>query len=160
MTNDGPAISEMFETVSLGSPERAVGFVLWRVSNRYQREADRALVPLGLTHLQFMTLIMAAWLARAGEAVRQAEIARSGDIHPMQASLMLKTLEEKGLVVRDRSPSDVRAKVVFVTKAGLEALRMSLPRVIEVQCRLFKEAGGPNGDLLVALLEVDHTAQD
>ena len=154
MSVDYRDIEKLFANVALGPPENAVGFVLWRLVHTYQREADRALVPLDLTHLQFMTLIMIAWLARSGDAVMQAEVARSGDIHPMQVSQILKTLEAKGMVARRRSATDVRAKHVELTSAGLMTLRRALPVVIKVQERLFGESGKPGGDLLAMLLRL------
>ena len=155
MRNDTRAITHLFKTVSLGAPENAVGFVLWRVVHRYQREVDRALAAFDLTNLQFMALALAAWLGRTGEAVTQADIARAGDIQPMQVSHMLKTLENKGLITRVRSTSDVRAKHIEVTADGLTALRRSLPVVIEVQRRLFGADGGVGGSLLTTLLRLD-----
>ena len=155
MSDEARAIRELFEKVSLGAPENAVGFVLWRVVHRYQREVDRALTALDLTHLQFQTLAMAAWLAQSGEAVPQSALARAGDIHPMQLSLMLKALENKGLVTRARSPQDVRAKSVGVTVAGVTVLHRALPVVIGVQQRLFGPEGSPGGSLLSALLRLD-----
>jgi DNA-binding MarR family transcriptional regulator len=154
------ALTELFETVSLGAPEKAVGFVLWRVVHRYMREVDRALITLDLTHLQFMTLAMAAWLGRAEETVTQSDIAYSADIHPMQVSHMLKILEGKGMVARSRSASDVRAKHVEVTAAGLTVLRRALPLVIDVQRRLFGEDGSVSGSLLAALRRLDREPMD
>ncbi len=156
MGNDAQAISELFRSIALGAPEHAIGFVLWRVVNRYVREVDRALAGAGidLTHLQFETLIQSAWLGRSGEAATQAELARFGGIQPMQVSLMLKTLERKGLVARPRDPLDVRTKRVEVTAAGLEAIRRAKPLIIDVQRRLFGEEGAPGGVLLAALLRV------
>ena len=156
MGNDAHAISELFRTASLGAPESAIGFVIWRVVNRYMREVDRSLAAAGvdLTHLQFETLIQAAWLGRSGDAPTQAELARFGGIQPMQVSHMLKTLEGKGLVARPRDPSDVRTKRVEVTSAGLEVLRRAKPVVIDVQRRLFGEEGAPGGRLLISLLRV------
>ena len=122
MGNDARTIADLFETASLGGPERAVGFVIWRVMHRYVRAADRALTGLGLTHLQFQTLALAAWLGRSGAPVTQIELARGGDIAPMQVSHMMKALEAKGWISRPRSISDVRAKNVEVTKAGLAVL--------------------------------------
>jgi DNA-binding MarR family transcriptional regulator len=87
--------------------------------------------------------------------VTQAGLARFGDIQRTQVSLMLKTLEGKGLVDRARSPSDERAKRVEVTAAGLEALRLALPVVIEVQQRIFGEDGKTGGSLLAALLRLE-----
>ena len=155
MSSDARAIKDLFETASLGAPENAVGFVLWRVVHRYQREVDRALAAHDLTHLQFQTLAMAAWLVQSGEVVPQSALARSGDIHPMQLSNMLKALESKGLVARARSPQDERAKSVEVTAAGVTSLRRALPVVIDVQRRLFGQEGRPGGSLLSALLRLD-----
>ncbi len=155
MSRNPRAIHELFETVSLGAPEKAVGFVLWRVVHRYVREVDRALVAFDLTHLQFTTLAMAAWLGRSTEPVTQAEIARFSEIHPMQVSHMLKTLESKRMVARLRNPSDVRAKRIEVTAAGLTALRRALPVVINVQRRLFGREGRPGGALITTLLRLD-----
>lgn len=157
MGNDADAIADLFRTVSLGAPEHAIGFVLWRVVNRYLRAVDRALAAAGvdLTHLQFETLIQSAWLGRTGEAATQAELARFGGIQPMQVSLMLKTLERKGLVARVRDPADVRSKRIELTAAGLEVLRRAKPVVIDVQRQLFGATGAPGGALLAALLEVD-----
>lgn len=159
MADVQPAIADLFATASLGAPEHAVGFVMWRVVHRYVREVDRVLVPLDLTHLQFTTLILVAWLTRSGERTTQADLARFGDIQRMQVSLMLKTLEAKGLVTRSRPVADGRAKLVAVTTAGLAALRRALPSVIDVQARLFGDDGRPSGGLLTALLRIDGQAK-
>lgn len=145
----------MFDAVSLGAPEKAVGFVLWRIAARYQREADRALAPLDLTNLQFVTLALVAWLGRSGESVTQVELARFGGIHPMQVSKTLKILEKKNLIARRRSNSDTRAKTLGGTRSGIQTLRQALPRMIEVQGRLFGKAGRPGGSLLATLLRLE-----
>jgi DNA-binding MarR family transcriptional regulator len=155
VTEPGTAIEEMFATASLGAPERAVGFVMWRVLHRYVRQADRALVTYGMTHLQFQTLALAAWLSRTGEPVTQARLAQAGDVGAMQVSHMMTTLERKGWVRRSRSATDVRAKVVMVTQPGLELLRRVLPVMIDVQRQVFGDAGAPGGVLLTELLRLD-----
>lgn len=78
------------------------------------------LEPFELTHLQFTTLMLVAWLARLDGSVAQTGLATASEIHPMLVSQMLKILESKGLVSRVRSPSDVRAKLVELTDDGLE----------------------------------------
>jgi MarR family transcriptional regulator, organic hydroperoxide resistance regulator len=160
MKKKASALNEIFDTVSLGAPEKAVGFVLWRVLHRYIREIDRALEPLDLTHLQFTTLAMTGWLGRTGEPVTQSAVARAAEIHPMQVSLMLKSLDAKGLIQRTRSVADPRAKHIVLTAAGMRSLRAALPVVIGVQKRLFGESGGPGGDLLKALLRVEERCED
>jgi len=160
MSRDAHVLRELFEVASLGAPENAVGFLFWRVLHRYVREIDLALATLDLTHLQFETLIQAAWLGRSSEQVTQSEIARFGDIHPMQISHMLKTLEEKGLVARVPSRSDKRVKCVKITAPGLSALRRGLPVVIDVQRRFFGEEGRVGGSFLTALLRLDRESGD
>ena len=155
MEIDPKIIKEMFDVASLGAPENAIGFVLWRIVARYQREVDRTLAPLDLTNLQFVTLALAAWLGQSGEPITQIELSRFGGIHRMQVSQILKTLEQKKFVARERSNSDSRAKRVKLTRRGLNVLRQAFPAVIEVQGRLFGEAGRPAGSLLTVLLRLD-----
>ncbi len=152
---DPLALSEFYATESLGAPENAVGFVLWRLLHRFQREVDRTLAPLELTHLQFTTLAMAGWLCRAEEPVTQADLARHSEIHPMQVSLMLKALETKGMVARSRLASDSRAKRLQITSTGLEALRAAMPRVIAIQRALFGIEGANGGFVLNMLREAE-----
>jgi DNA-binding MarR family transcriptional regulator len=155
MQSDAKAIRKMFEEESLGAPENAVGFVLWRISARYQREVDRSLALNNLTSLQFITLALVAWFGREDLPVTQIELARSAGIHPMQVSQTLKALEAKKMVSRWTSKLDTRAKRVEVTSSGLQTLQEALPKVIEVQSRLFGKAGLPGGTLLKQLQRVD-----
>ena len=145
----------MFEEVSLGAPENAVGFVMWRVMARYQREMDRALAVDDLTNLQFITLALVAWFGREDEAVTQIELAGLAGIHPMQISQTLKALEAKKMVLRRTSRSDSRAKRVAATKRGISSLRKALPKAIAVQRQVFGDSGRPGGALLTQLLQLD-----
>ena len=148
-------IRALYAETSLGGPDQAVGFVLWRVMHRYQRAVERALQPHGLTHLQFTTLAIVGWMCRSDAPTTQVELARQADIHPMQISLMLKALESKRMVVRSRSSVDTRARDVDVTEIGLEALRQAFPVVISIQQKMFGEAGAPGGTLHRALRNVE-----
>jgi DNA-binding MarR family transcriptional regulator len=109
------------------------------------------LAEFGITHLQFQTLALAAFLSRDGEPVTQSELAKAGDIGPMQVSHMMRALEEKGWIDRMRSTSDVRAKNVFVTKRGVAVLRRAFPSMIALQQELFEDDGAPGGQLLESL---------
>ena len=155
MSKIADAITDMFASVSLGAPDNAVGFVLWRVVHRYQREIDRVLAPVDLTHLQFTMLAMAAWLAKSGEPVTQSTLSRAGDIHQMQVSHMLKALEAKGMITRVRSPADVRAKLVEISDKGVGALRDAMPLVVAVQQRMFGAEGGVGGRFLATLHAIE-----
>ena len=110
------AIRRMFEDVSLGAPENAVGFVMWRIVGRYQREMDRALAASDLTHLQFMMLALVAWFGRSGQAVTQIDLARSGGVQPMQVSQTIRVLETKKFspgpgAAPTPAPSELKSRV-------------------------------------------------
>ena len=148
-------IRRMFDEVSLGAPELAIGFVLWRITSRYQREMDRTLGSNDLSHMQFVTLALVGWLERSSTVATQVELASYGGIHPMQLSQMLKILEAKQLVLRKRAAVDSRAKQLALTRKGFELLRKALPKAVEVQSRLFGEAGARGSALLESLLRLD-----
>ena len=155
MSIDRAELAEMFETASLGSPRHAIGFVLWRVTHRFERELELALRPLDLTHLQFTLLALVAWTQKQGGIPTQAELARAGDIHVMQVSNVLKALERKALISRSVAEGNVTAKSVTLTAEGLERLRAAFPIAIDVQHRLFGDAGRPGGSLLMALIDLE-----
>jgi DNA-binding MarR family transcriptional regulator len=155
MSIDRTELSEMFETASLGSPRHAIGFVLWRVTHRYERELEQALRPLDLTHLQFTVLALVAWTQKQGGIPSQAELARAGDIHVMQVSNVLKALERKALIARSVAERNATAKSVTLTAKGMERLRAAFPIAIDVQHRLFGDAGQPGGSLLTGLIDVE-----
>ena len=160
MATEPQTLADLFANETLGAPENAVGFVLWRIVHRYVRAIDRALADADLTHLQFTVLAMTAWMARSGEPVTQITLARFADIHPMQVSQVLKALEAKGMVARTRSTADTRAKRIEVTETGVAALRYAMPLAITVQKRLFGKAGAPGGSLLTALTQADARSLD
>ncbi len=149
------ALQQLFADVSLGAPENAIGFVLWRITSRYQREMDRTLLGLGLSNLQFVTLALVGWMQRSGTVATQIELSRFGGIHPMQLSQMLKILEGKNFVVRRRDTADSRAKQVTLTASGFQVLRKAMPQAVEVQSQLFGETGAKGSSLLATLLELD-----
>lgn len=88
-------------------------------SGRYQREVDQALRAKDLTHLQFISLMLIAWMGRDGGSVSQAELARFGDIHPMQVSNVLKALDQKRMIVRAREAGSGPQNPLSSPNAGL-----------------------------------------
>ena len=155
MPIDRAALSEMFATALLGSPRDAIGFVLWRVTHLWERELEHALRPLDLTHLQFTLLALVAWTQKQGGVPSQAELARAGGIHVMQVSNVLGTLERKALIARSVAEGNPTAKSVTLTAEGMEKLRAAFPIAIDVQYRLFGDAGRPGGSLLTGLIGVE-----
>lgn len=99
-------------------PEQSAGFLLWHVTLRWQRDVTAALQPLGLTHVQFVLLATAWWLNTHGEQPSQVWLATAAGTDVKMASQVIRTLEHKGLVTRETSAADTRARRLVVTDAG------------------------------------------
>ena len=103
---------------SFETPLESPGFVLWQVSNRWQRHLRDSLSSLELTHVQFVLLAGLMWLEEAGETVTQKRLATHATLDVMMTSEVLRTLEGKGLLERLEHPSDARAKQLRLTALG------------------------------------------
>jgi DNA-binding MarR family transcriptional regulator len=129
-------------------PSDSPGFLLWRVSLRWQRLMTASLRPLGLTHVQFVLLASLWWLTKeAGERPSQRRLADLAGTDPMMTSQVVRALERKGLVVRSSHPTDSRARELAVTPEG-EQLAHRAIGAVEAADRDFFGASGGRGTLL------------
>jgi DNA-binding MarR family transcriptional regulator len=92
-----------------------VFFGLKRAYHGALRVTRRALARLGLTAARFDLLYI---LQRSGQALHQRELRRALGVAGSTVSRMLTSLEELGLLMRERSPADGRQRTVELTKAG------------------------------------------
>lgn len=109
-------------------PDESVGFLLWHVTLRWQRDVTAALSPLGLTHVQFVLLASAWWMNAHDERPSQVALAAHAGTDEKMTSQVIRTLEAKGLLTREVDPVDTRARRIVVTSAGTRLA----PRAIEV----------------------------
>ena len=117
-------------------PAVSPGFLLWKVSNAWQRRQRAALQPFDLTHAQFVLLATATWFGD-GEALTQARLAVLSGIDPMTTSQVVRTLERVSLVERRNHPNDPRAKAIRVTEAGRAKARLAVVAVEETDAAFF-----------------------
>ncbi|MFD3430783.1 MarR family winged helix-turn-helix transcriptional regulator [Nocardia fluminea] len=93
---------------------------------------DDALRPLGLTTLQYTALTVLE--RRSG--LSSAQLARRSFLRPQTMNVMVQTLEERGLIRRDRDPANRRVLVATLTDHGREVLREAGPLVAAIEGRL------------------------
>lgn len=117
------------------------GFLLWQLTNAWQQRIRSTLVPLRITHVQFVLLASIAWLTESGVLVSQVILARHAHADIMMTSDVVRTLEEKGFVTRAVHPTDTRAKVVSLTVEGQHVVRQAMTLVESVDEQFFKELG-------------------
>ncbi len=140
----------MRETSRYPAPEASPGFLLWRATLAWQRAVRDALVPLGLTHVQFVVLAAVAWLA-AGEPPTQRVLADHAGIDVMMASQVVRVLEARGLVERRPHPTDGRARQVVPTAAGAALAARALAVVEDADAVFFRPLDGDTAAFVVAL---------
>src|SRR5215470_17679129 len=114
----------------LAGPAESPGFLLWKISNAWQRAQRLALQPFGLTHSQFVVLAAVTWYG-ASETLTQARVAQLTGIDPMTTSQVLRALETTALIERRDHPTDPRAKQIAATRAGRDLARKTIVVVEE-----------------------------
>lgn len=118
-----------FKNISIHEgPYSSPGFLLWHVSTTWRSSIEMALRQMELTHPQFVVLAALGWLTREGDRVTQAAIGKLAGLDPNTISQILKGLEKRELITREKS-SDGRAKNPILTIKGSHILRMALPEV-------------------------------
>ena len=132
-------------------PAASPGFLLWHATLRWQREVAAALRPLGLTHVQFVLLACAWWLAEHGEAPNQLALSRQAGTDARMTSEVVRRLEAKGLVTRAVDAEDTRARRVVPTDAGRALARRAVTAVEDADAAFFGEAAGEATPLLQRL---------
>jgi MarR family transcriptional regulator, organic hydroperoxide resistance regulator len=120
----------------LPGPAVSPGFLLWKISNAWQRRQRAALQPFGLTHSQFVLLATATWFGES-ETLTQARLAELSGIDPMTTSQVVGALEAVSLLQRRSHPDDPRANAVVVTEAGRAKARRAVVAVEETDAAFF-----------------------
>ena len=131
-------------------PAQSPGFLLWRVSNAWQRAVRNALEPSGLTHAQFVILATLEWLG-GEQGAKQHEVATLAGMDPMTTSQVTRVLEERDLVRREGHPEDGRAFSVALTPKGRKAVARAVPAVAEAESRFFEACGRHQRSLVAGL---------
>ena len=104
----------------------------------------------GVTADQFVLL---ATLARGGEALTQRELARRMSSDPSTVRAMLVLLAARGLVERDKHPTDARARTVALTAEGRKVCRRLWAAGEPVRAELSGALRPGEADTLVELLQ-------
>jgi DNA-binding MarR family transcriptional regulator len=128
-------------TFSVEKPEESSGFLLWQVTNLWQREIKKALEKHRLTHSQFVLLASIHWLTLHKQSVTQIILSAHTKIDPMTTSTVLRTLQQKGFVQRQEHETDTRAKLVALTEEGKKITKKAVVTVENFDNEFFSVLG-------------------
>jgi DNA-binding MarR family transcriptional regulator len=142
-------------TFSVEKPEESSGFLLWQVTNLWQREIKKALEQYGLTHSQFVLMASIHWLTIHKQEVTQIVLSAHTKIDPMTTSTVLRTLQQKGFIQRQEHLTDTRAKTVVLTEDGKKITKKAVVTVEKFDAKFFSLLGSKTTELnknLITLL--------
>ena len=147
-------MTERVEVFQVESANDSPGFLFWQVSTLWQRQINAGLKQFDLTHAQFVLLASLTWLVNETAPITQVELAHHAKMDVMMTSNVLRTLEAKGLILRNPHPTDTRARSLAVTERGFALARQAV-RVVEDSDRaFFLSLGGNLPDFIGQLLKL------
>ncbi|MCR6597429.1 MarR family transcriptional regulator [Bacillus halotolerans] len=121
-------------------PNTSPGFLLWQVTQSWQRKVGKALAELDLTHVQFVLLTSCKYMIAHGETVTQKKLAGFSQTNIMMVSEVVRTLEKKGFIQRSKNPQDKREVLLSLTETGEEKVTSALPIVERIDQSFFEAA--------------------
>ena len=145
-------------TFSVDKAEDSSGFLLWQLTNLWQREIKKVLEVHGITHSQYVLLASIHWLSLNNMEVTQIILSSNTKIDPMTTSTVLRTLQNKGYIKRVEHPTDTRAKIVGLTEEGKEVIKKAVITVENFDRSFFSVLGSSQGNFnkeLITLLGQD-----
>lgn len=120
-----------------------LGFSLWEVSNLWQKELQKRLGELNITHVQFLILQAVYELEVNHEEKTQIRIAKQAKTDVMMTSKVVRTLIKKEFLERDLHAIDKRAFRISITKEGKKTLKKGIAIVSDFDNTFFKTAKSP-----------------
>jgi DNA-binding MarR family transcriptional regulator len=139
-------------TFSFENAEDSSGFLLWQVTNLWQREIRKALEKYDLTHSQYVLMASIHWLALQHQEVTQIILSSHTKIDPMTTSTVLRTLQTKKLIQRQEHSTDTRAKTVALTDDGKKVIKQAVKAVEKFDADFFSPLGDKTSDFNKKLL--------
>lgn len=91
---------------------------LFDAAARMRKQRKEPPAPEGVTPAEMYAIMAVSRLEGEGRSVRSGDIAKCGHATPSAVSQTLKSLEEKGLITRQRDKGDSRAVTVHLTEGG------------------------------------------
>jgi DNA-binding MarR family transcriptional regulator len=121
------AVSENLDDPGLMAEELDgfLGYKLRRAQIAMHRDFIAALANLDLTQKQVATL----WLINSNPGVAQVSVAAALGMDRATMMAIVDRLEERGLVIRERSSADRRRQELYLTPPGQNTLRKAKARI-------------------------------
>ncbi len=125
-----------------------LGYHLKRSFNVVQADLARTLKPLDLRMLTYTALVFVV----DNPGLSQSQLAEAMDIERPNLVVIVDELEQRGLIVRDRVPTDRRAYALRATLKGRQLFERAVKAVHDHEDALFNGIDPDTRDQIVAVL--------
>ncbi|WP_230313541.1 MarR family winged helix-turn-helix transcriptional regulator [Nakamurella alba] len=132
-------------TETVGPVAQSVGYVLKQVASRLRAAMDEVLRPLDLTVSQYVCLE----LLKQQPGMSNADLARAAFVTRQSMNLVLRGLQDRGLLSRPEVAETGRALPTELTPAGGRALAAASAAVRGVEKRMLGPLSGPEQQRLL-----------
>jgi DNA-binding MarR family transcriptional regulator len=111
---------------------QGLGTLLKRAEQAMLRSKNAALKPIGLTLGQYVALSE----LEAQQGITAATLARACFVSPQAMMILLKTMEQQGLMARRAHPRHTNVLELNITEVGLEALHAARARMAPLEKKI------------------------
>jgi len=115
-----------------GTKEQSLGTLLKRAEQAMLKSKSATLKPVGLTLAQYVAL--SELEARPG--ITAATLARACFVSPQAMMILLKAMEQQGLIERRPHPRHANVLELHITDVGREALHAGRGRIAPIEHRI------------------------
>lgn len=131
------------------SPNDSPGFLMWKLSNEWQKQQRQTLAKYQLTHVQFVFLACLQWLRENEDKkhISQNDLAAVAKLDKMVISETVQKLLAKKLINRKKHGDDKRAYIIELTAKGKRLIDVCVP-VVEATDHSFFNSNRDNIKLL------------
>ncbi|HSW74443.1 MAG TPA: winged helix DNA-binding protein [Candidatus Saccharimonadales bacterium] len=114
------------------------GILIWQVSKLWQYHLNHCLADLKLTNTTVAILANILYFHEEGKQPSQADVAQSAKVDVMTASRAVRSLVQKGYVIRQVKETDTRINTLELTPCGKETAEKAIQRIMSEHKIFFK----------------------
>ncbi|MET0456154.1 MAG: MarR family transcriptional regulator [Mycobacterium sp.] len=130
--------------------DQPLGFLLYQVMAALRPQVNAELRPLGIGLAEFVCMRnLSMWPDQSN-----AELARRASVTPQAMNLVIRSLQDMGLIARPEAASSGRSLPARLTRKGVALLKRAEAAVLVADARLLDELAPADRDELKRLLYV------
>ncbi|MBA3807917.1 MAG: winged helix-turn-helix transcriptional regulator [Solirubrobacterales bacterium] len=133
-------------------PRTHIGQLLTQLTRLFQTELFEKLVAAGLQDARVPHTHVTAYIKAEGS--RLTELAAQARMTPPAMSELVDDLQRLGIVERRPDPSDGRAKLICLTDAGWQAMRIARSAIAEIEAEYARLVGTERFEQAAQTLEL------